>query len=72
MDDDTKYVTCEHVEIEVIVTKDAPDYSVTHETRCTARAIRQQFSIPAPFQFGEGKKGSPVGEAVKRVKAKGL
>jgi len=24
------------------------------------------------WQFGEGKKGSPVGEAIKRVKARGL
>lgn len=38
---------------------------------CGLESDRVPFSVGA-WQFGEGKKGSAVGEAIKRVKAKGL
>ena len=56
-----KSTLCEHVTL-----------GEEEEVHCCALANRKQFSVPAPMQFGEGKKGSAVGEAIKRVKAKGL
>jgi hypothetical protein len=39
---------------------------------CQGMMDRQQFSTPSQFQWGERKKGSNVGEAVKRVKKAGF